>query len=450
MISYSLVAVIALAALLFGSVEAWALAIVGTLATALFAYSVFAGSEAFGLKSSRPFLIAAFAVMAVPLIQLVPMPADVVGLLSPEAAALKNIAAGASGFINLSLNPYATINEAARLAVYLMLFLVALLAMKPGEGTEQAVRALVVFGFALAVFALIQKATGTNAIYWFRVPAHSDYHVGPFVSRNHYAGFIEMIIPFGLAFGIMASERAKKALWFFFSVIMAVSLFFSLSRGGMTSFVSGLFAFGLVMAGISGKARRLVPLIFFAVAVICYLLFLGLGPLIDRFEQSGVTDMARFSTWEAAVGIFTDFPVFGSGLGTFQYIYPRYQPLTTPGFWDHAHNDYIELLVETGITGIAAAAFFLYLVIRNILTSTGRNLHPALRSAFCASIVSLAVHSTMDFNLHIPSNAMLFFVVLGLGAGMKGRECSRSDAQRQKLKRSEKEDLLLNNEVKQP
>ena len=261
MISYSLVVIIALASLLFGSVEAWALALVGTLAAALFVTAVFQKREAFSLKSTRPFLIAAFTIITIPLLQLVPLPTALVNILSPDVVALKTVTAGALDFMSLSLYPYATVNEAARLAVYLMIFLVAVVAVKSGEGTEQATRALVIFGFALAVFALIQRATGTTAIYWFRVPrvpVPSNYLMGPFVSRNDYSGFIEMIIPFGIAFGIMASDRAKRALWFFFSVIMAVSIFFSLSRGGMTSFFAGLVAFGLVMVGRRGTTRRLV------------------------------------------------------------------------------------------------------------------------------------------------------------------------------------------------
>jgi O-antigen ligase len=109
----------------------------------------------------------------------------------------------------------------------------------------------------------------------------------------------------------------------------------------------------------------------------------------------------------------------GTGLGTFAVAFRRYQTTLLNSFVDHAHNDYLEVTTDTGILG-AALLFIpiIGLVIKMILA------YAAARSAYRRSVLlacigsaaALLVHTTMDFNLQIPANALLFAVVLGIGS----------------------------------
>jgi O-antigen ligase len=111
---------------------------------------------------------------------------------------------------------------------------------------------------------------------------------------------------------------------------------------------------------------------------------------------------------------FKDFPLFGSGLGTFEHVFKIYQPEGLTGYYDHAHNDYLELLLEAGIFGVLIGGFFFFIVLRGILKKEWREREIYLKAGFLSSLATMAVHSVFDFNLHIPSNAVLFCLILGM------------------------------------
>jgi len=145
--------------------------------------------------------------------------------------------------------------------------------------------------------------------------------------------------------------------------------------------------------------------------------------VIKRFEavtpSSVENPYARTTIWKQASGILKDYPVVGTGLGTFPIAFRRYQTSLLDLLVDHAHNDYLEVAAETGIVG-AVLLFIpiLALLLKMIVAYAGAR-NPYRRSVLLAcvgSAAALLVHSAMDFNFHVPANALLFAVVLGLGS----------------------------------
>jgi O-antigen ligase len=127
---------------------------------------------------------------------------------------------------------------------------------------------------------------------------------------------------------------------------------------------------------------------------------------------------------------FRYFPLFGTGLGTFQHIFPMYKPDGIIMFYQHAHNDYVEILLEFGIIGAFLMLVFLGLAGRHILCVRWRGRERYLKAAFVASLASMGVFSLFDFNLHIPSNAILLSFILGLAVATSRLE---QKADRKKL-----------------
>jgi putative inorganic carbon (hco3(-)) transporter len=112
-------------------------------------------------------------------------------------------------------------------------------------------------------------------------------------------------------------------------------------------------------------------------------------------------------------------PLVGHGAGTFDLAYPTYQSFVTDSLINHAHNDYLELLSETGLIGMGLIVWFLVNAYRNASQNIrlgSRSSGSAALIAVLAGITGLLVHSLVDFNFHIPSNAALFLVFCAIAA----------------------------------
>ena len=422
-----LVIIAAVSALLFGSVEYWTAALVGALTAGLFTVNVFNA----GMKADVPreVFYAAAALAAYPVFQMVPLPALALTFLQPRTAFLSGLDPGAvPAFHSITLYFFPTEMALARLIVYLMIFFMAALLPKQGGSVYGVLKALSGLGFVLALFGIIQHAAGNGKLYWLRPLSHGGAPFGPFVDRDHFAGYINMLIPLSLAVSLVSRKTGEKMLFAFFSLIMAFSVFLTLSRGGVISFILGLSVFPVVLLARGSKIKsskwHFVVLSVFAISLVSFILYAGISPLIERFSAGGISDEQRFLAWKGTLAAFRDFPAFGTGLGTFQYVFTLYHPPGLHHFWDHAHNDYLELLLEEGAVGVLTGAFFIFTVLRLAFKRTGEGRRAYLQAGFASSLVTIGVHSLVDFNLHIPSNALLFFMVLGLALAA-GKEAVR-------------------------
>ncbi len=417
--SLSLAAIVIISSLLFGSVETWSFALVGILTLVLFNVWFIQGLRN-GTRMvyfEKNMLIAVLAFVCFVLVQIIPLPPVLLGLLASKKSSFLGMLS-LSGFNSISIYPYATVNALMKLILYILLFtLSAFLAVDRAESWH-FLKIIVFFGFLLSLFAIIQNATWNGKIFWFRELTKGGSPFGPFVNRNHFAGFIGMIIPFGLALGLRSRDREKKFLYIFVSVIMGLGLFYSLSRGGIISFIVSTFFFVVfVIVRKYSSGSRIVIGIFISLLA-SYLLYFGMSPILDRFASADVSMGHRAFIWEAMLGAAKDFFLMGSGLGTFPYMSPMYHPGEVTAFFDHAHNDYIEFLTDTGIIGVVLFVAFFIAYVRDVMGSRWwKRRHYHMILAGISSIIYIAVHSIVDFNLHIPSNALLLAVVMGLVYG---------------------------------
>lgn len=422
MIQNSLISIVVLSALLFGAVYPWAIAIVAIITMIPFIYFLWKGNGYdTEFKNGKKIILASLLLFAYPLFQLVPLPLSLLGALHPKLKELVTISPNApSMFHSISLYPFATEKEISRLFLCLAVFSMAAFGIRDEDEAYKVIRSLVVFGFILGVFGLIQHATSNGKIYWFWSPISRNAFLtfGPFVNRNHFAGFIGMIIPFSIGITFMSRRIEKKVMYAFLGVGMAIALFFTLSRGGIISFFAGLLVFSSVLFTKGISKRKLIPVVLFVLVLMVYLLFFGISPIIEKFAQTKESSEARLLAWQATLSAFRDYPVFGSGFGTFQYIFKVYQPEGLRLYWAHAHNDYLELLLELGIVGTAIVVLFFVVVLGTIMKTEWKGRELYLGAALLSSITTIAVHSIVDFNLHIPSNAILFSLILGLAVSL--------------------------------
>lgn len=309
---------------------------------------------------------------------------------------------------------------------------------------------LIGWGLALAVFALLQHFTWNGRFYWLRsLTARNAIPFGPFVNRNHFAGYMEMLAPLPVAMVIArAPGRDLRLLYVFAAVMMALAAIVSLSRGGMISLAAELVFIAVMSArrhDVGGRrpaegAARLASFLFvprtaalillIAGVVVAGVLWMAPNQVVDRITgRSRGSEAQRAETffssrgwiWRDTIAMIRLNPIIGVGLGAFETAYPIYSKddgaivLGKSYAVDRAHNDYLQVVAEGGFVGGVLALWFLVSVFRAV--SRGAKSNDSLRRAFAlgagAGIFGILVHSLVDFNLQLPSNALLFLLLVG-------------------------------------
>jgi O-antigen ligase len=283
---------------------------------------------------------------------------------------------------------------------------------------------IMIFGFLVAIFGILQQVTFNGKLYWFREMRYGGIPFGPYVNRNHFAGFAELIIPVALVPLILGKVRKER--WYLvaiFGLLPIGALFLSASRGGVVSFGVEVGVLVLMMLlRRTGGQHALTGGIVLLMALLL-VSWLGVKQVLERFtslQSLEVTSSKRASmrldTWH----IFLDHPWTGTGLGTLQAVFPAYETNYDGKIVNHTHNDYLEGLAETGIAGgLCCAAFLgiLYFVSLRQLLQRDKPFAAALHLSGLVGCSGFLVHSLVDFNLHIPSNAILFFLMAHLATG---------------------------------
>lgn len=431
------------APLAFGSVETWSIAIVQFLIciTALLYFSQLRINSSSFLKV--PGIFPLLLLLGFMLLQLLPLPPSLVRIIAPDIfqahAPLLSLDQG-NNWIPLTVNQRATLLEFLRISSYSLFYILTVQMLRDGETLRKTVRIVVWLAIGIAFLAIIQKFSSPHAIYWFRPTPANSGTIGPWIYHNHYAGFMEMLCPLTLALFLFhrpnihyrESFRAKVVslfslpgsnLHFFlgFGVILIMaSVFIALSRGGMISISLGLLFFTLLMTKKQKGTIRLLPVLIFTCGILAVTWF-GWDPIIGKFnkaftETGGIAD-GRLLVWQDCGAIIRDFFFTGSGFGTFIHTYPQYSTIPGSAIFDHAHNDYIELLTDGGIIGFSLAAWFVVSILWHGLKrlTNRRDLYTILLTVGALTAVfSILLHSVTDFNMHNGANGLYFFFLCGL------------------------------------
>lgn len=340
--------------------------------------------------------------------------------LLPPLAAFSCIALG-QWFFHATASPYNTRFELLLLLASLILLFLAVQAFRTLEDWRGFVWYGMGLGFLVSIFGILQHLTFNGKLYWFREMRYGGIPFGPYANRNHFAGFAELVLP--LALVPLVLGRVRRERWVvvgLFAVVPVTALFLSASRGGIVSFAVQLTILALFMIRRRAWGKQLFAGA--AVLLLASLLvtWLGVGQILQRFSSlqtleatAGKRASMRRDTWR----IFLDHPLAGTGLGTLQIVYPPYETLYDGKIVNHSHNDYLEALAETGFLGGLCCAWFLAVLLihsRRRVRQLNDSFAGALQLSGLVACAGLLVHTLVDFNLHIPSNLLLFFLMAHL------------------------------------
>ena len=340
---------------------------------------------------------------------------------------------------------YHTRVELQLLISYLIVMFLMSQAYRRASHYRELLWFLMGLGFVVSIFGILQHLTFNGKLYWFRELRYGGTPFGPYVDRNHFAGFAELLIPMALVpLALGKVRRERLALVSLFAIVPIIALLLTASRGGIVSFAVEMIILFLLL--LVRRIRRRYVLVggMVVLAAVLGVSWIGVQHVLQRFSTNRVLEVSagkrasmRQDTWR----IFLDHPILGTGLGTLQLVFPPYESLYDGKVVNHTHNDYLEALAETGLLGGLCCGWFLVVLLLESLRGLrelGSSFGAALNLAGLVGCSGILVHSLVDFNLHIPANALLFFVAGHLattrleGSSLNGPEGSSPRPSRRK------------------
>ncbi len=384
------------------------------------------------------------------LLQVLPLPIAALRVLSPARAEAID-ALGPVGaklhFASLSVFPAGTFQYFLLVCGYLVIFLLARSLTWRFRDRRWLVTwpilGIAAFEAALGVW---QHAGGLEG----------PFRWGTYANYNHYAGFLEMALPFAVMYPMAILHRARSgwhrslahalrvsSVWAL-ALLLFVGIILSFSRMGFIATLSSLFLMGALLLGTTqlgwftaSRKRRWVGIGILAALVLAGFVLLPPQKLIQRFAEfistDGLSSEGRTDLWVETLPLIKASPLFGCGLGGYETAFSRFKVSGVLVTDDFAHNDYLQLLAELGVVGFAIGATLAFSVVRIALRHARKFADAEARYLAVASLgalVAIALHSLADFNLYIPANAMLLAWIAGMTMSLGVREISGSMPER--------------------
>jgi O-antigen ligase len=329
---------------------------------------------------------------------------------------------------------YVAREELIRILTYAFLFLAVINNIQRQEHGRILIFALIAVAIFVSLYAVFQVLTDSDQVWHFIRPLqYGRRGSGTYINPNHAAGFLEMILPLGLAFALIGRQSHVTRIFLGYgTVVVLAGIVATVSRGGWIATVLSLLIFFAVL--LRRPVYRLPALallgVFLAAAI-----FIGMrgGHLQKRFEQtvaSGKVEDLRFQVWAPAIRLWRENFWWGVGPAHFDYRFRAYRPELVQVRPDRVHNDYLNTLVDWGTAGavLVAAAWLLFF---GGVVQTWRQLSPtrhdlnsgksnrlALLLGGSVGLLALLFHSVVDFNLHVPANAITAVTLMALLTGL--------------------------------
>jgi len=439
---YPLYLFLAFAPLAFGLVEFWSLT--AAQAIILLVALLACGGRWF---SRQPFLkipglLPLVLLVALMILQITPLPPGLVRFLSPTAYTYYEPLLAVhpdDAWLTLSLNCNGTLRQLLLLVTGILLYVSVILLFAKNLLLRPFIVTFIVIATVIAVLAIIQRAVMPDMLLFIRkTPAGMPF--GPWINPNQFAGYIELAAPLALGLCMFYRPRRhhrdshKERFIYFFNTtgtnkhllllaalfIMMLAVTLTMSRGGIISLFCSLLLFQILYLS-KKKSRSYFGVTLVLVAFCLVFAWVGWKDVGTEFSQTlnaeGKIRDDRITLWSDSAKLLADFPVFGSGFGSFVNIYPLYKTLKNPLVYEHPHSEYIEILTDSGIIGAALVVWFLAALFRHSWKSIRlrRNRYPILLGiAGLSGISATLIHGLTDFNMHNPAIFLTFYMLCGL------------------------------------
>jgi O-antigen ligase len=401
---------------------------------------VLAVRPAIGDRGTRWLDLALLAYVSGVALQRVPLPPGLRLGLSPALRAVDlqlrvdaPLIPGADTLHALSVNPHGTTLSLLVAAGVVLTFWCARAIFARG-GVRFGVRAVAAMGFALAVFGIAQHTTAPHSFYGTTVPRQVS-PFGPYLNHSDFATWLVMGLLLTSGYLIarlhsghsgtdaprlpasLAESFDNRAMWLSTAAAaMAAGLVVGLSRSGLIAALAGLATLWLLSSARMERRGRAWLLGAFGLLVVAALAFANTTAVAGRIDETIRGIGGRTAIWRATWPMAKDFWLTGIGAGAYERAMVVYQPSPHETFFNHAHNDYLQVLSEGGVLlALPAAAVVVagIIGIRRRLRDDRTSIY-WVRAGAASGLVAVAVQSIWEVGLRVPANALLFAVLAGI------------------------------------
>lgn len=372
--------------------------------------------------------------------QVIPLPVFLLKILSPKTVnILASLEEQLPVFHPVSLVPFETLVYGFQFLVFGLFFMVTVNIKLRKREMISLLNIAALSAVIQVLFAFLKYVQGNRYFFLFflETDRFRDRLTGTLGNSDHFAFYLEMILPLILSlffvhlrffersrslrerFLSLVDERKRIIFYFTAAVVVGVGIILTGSRGGVSTMILSIIIFGLFSAYLrsSTNVQRKLKIIF--TLILGAVLLIGVHNTVERFMKTQVEKEMRFKTrWPATITMASDFPLFGTGFGTFRYSYYLYDNEGGISWTTHAHNDYLEVFSDGGIAGGMLFLSLLGMIMVSIYKTWWKRRHPEMKMLGLGIIVSLFTvlfHSVFDFALRIPANMFIFVFVLALG-----------------------------------
>lgn len=383
-------------------------------------------------------------------VQAVALPSGLVERLSPLSASLARDAFAYTGThgsaVPISLDPHATWREGLKLAAVAAFFLICYNTYCTRAQVRRALWTMIIMGTVISVFGIVQRMTWNGRFYWIGPEAPHASAFGPFVNRTHFAGLMAVVVPMALALVLAGrpenSRRRMIGGWRdrlrhwnsrgtgpislipFLIFLMGGAALVAGSRGGVVALIAAL----LVMVGLGARGRsgtgRAARIALATILIVLAGVWIGgdiLYGTIERLaKEVGQPEASdRVHIWRDALTLLQAAPALGTGYATFGTVFPAVRTLQAPVAFTHAESDWIQLLTDTGMVGLAlvlGAAGALGLGLLRRYRDPESPLSRTLALAGLVALVGTAVQGIGNYNLPVLSSWIYLALAVALAA----------------------------------
>jgi len=373
---------------------------------------------------------ALFCCLALMALQLLPLPAAVRSALSPHRAAVEaQLVFGAAATAPLTLDAAATARALATGIALFLIFLSARALFERQEGLRHVCRGIAWVGLALGAEAFVQRALSPALVYGVWRPAWLASNIlpwGPFINRNDFAAWLLMAIPLTIGYVLMriGSWRAtgdtridvnrivdpRLILLLASMCVMTGGILASLSRSGVLSLAIALAAFMLLARTRLGRTRLWLLAAAVGVLLIAAGTYVNLPALLGRMNEAWPSGLGgRLAVWRETWPIVRDFAVTGVGVGAFERAMLVYQESNRLLFFNHAHNELLQIMAEGGVPLGIGALVVLTIAASTAMSNLRADRSPVFwaRAGAACGLLGIACQSFWDTALRMPANSVL-------------------------------------------